>query len=455
VRLHREALAIFEQLNDAAGMATTYDLLGMARYHTADLAESAGHYARAIALLRDLDDRQGLISGLSLLSARGGNLDLDPLAIGPAEAEAGIHAGEEALRLAREIDSPAGEAFALFMLGMAAGVCGDYARAFAHGQAALAISEAIAHRQWIAAAHRLLGQLHLDLLALVEAQHHLERALALARALDSSFWIQSVSAFLASTYILQGETHQADALLAASGALEAPVETLGQQLIARARIELALARHDPVLALALVDGARAAGSPPSARLELLRAAALVAAQRYAEAEEYLLTLRERIAATGLRPLTWRVEQQLGTLYSMTGRRGEADSAFRQARLSAAELAASLPDAHLRAAFQEGVARPSLAAALSVRRDTAPPAGGLTPREREVAALIGRGLSNGEIAAALFVSKRTIETHIGSIYGKLGYTARTQIARWAVETGLLAGEIASSGANVDPASRPND
>ena len=96
-----------------------------------------------------------------------------------------------------------------------------------------------------------------------------------------------------------------------------------------------------------------------------------------------------------------------------------------------------------------------APASSARRDTAPPAsGGLTPREREVAALIGRGLSNGEIAAALFVSKRTIETHIGSIYGKLGYTSRTQIALWAEKTVLSAGEHASSNANVAPAPRPS-
>ena len=92
---------------------------------------------------------------------------------------------------------------------MPTGARGDYARAFEHGHAALAIAEAIEHRQFMAAAHRLLGQLHLDLLALVEAQDHLERALALARAIESSFWIQSVSSFLASTYILQGVTHQA------------------------------------------------------------------------------------------------------------------------------------------------------------------------------------------------------------------------------------------------------
>jgi DNA-binding NarL/FixJ family response regulator len=79
---------------------------------------------------------------------------------------------------------------------------------------------------------------------------------------------------------------------------------------------------------------------------------------------------------------------------------------------------------------------------------------LTPREREVAALIGRGLSNGEIADALFVGKRAIETHIGSIYGKLGYTARTQIALWAAEALLAADRPAVAGSEGGPAPRPD-
>ena len=90
-----------------------------------------------------------------------------------------------------------------------------------------------------------------------------------------------------------------------------------------------------------------------------------------------------------------------------------------------------------------------------RDDTASPAsGGLTPREREVAALIGRGLSNGEIADALFLGKRTIETHISSIYRKLGATSRTEIALWIVETGLAEGALADSSADVAPTTRSN-
>lgn len=60
---------------------------------------------------------------------------------------------------------------------------------------------------------------------------------------------------------------------------------------------------------------------------------------------------------------------------------------------------------------------------------------LTEREREVAALIAQGLSNGEIAGKLVLSKRTVEKHVANTLSKLGLTNRAQIVRWAVEHGL--------------------
>ena len=55
---------------------------------------------------------------------------------------------------------------------------------------------------------------------------------------------------------------------------------------------------------------------------------------------------------------------------------------------------------------------------------------LTPRESEVAALIARGLTNGQIARALVITERTVAAHIEHINSKLGFTSRTQIGVWA-------------------------
>lgn len=62
-------------------------------------------------------------------------------------------------------------------------------------------------------------------------------------------------------------------------------------------------------------------------------------------------------------------------------------------------------------------------------------GGLTAREREVAALIAQGKSNREIAVTMTVGMKTIETYVTRILNKLGFDSRVQIATWAVEKGL--------------------
>jgi DNA-binding CsgD family transcriptional regulator/sugar lactone lactonase YvrE len=54
---------------------------------------------------------------------------------------------------------------------------------------------------------------------------------------------------------------------------------------------------------------------------------------------------------------------------------------------------------------------------------------LTRREREVAILVGQGLTNREIATRLFISERTAESHVEQIRGKLGFHSRVQIATW--------------------------
>jgi len=62
-------------------------------------------------------------------------------------------------------------------------------------------------------------------------------------------------------------------------------------------------------------------------------------------------------------------------------------------------------------------------------------GGLTPREVEVARLVAQGRSNREIAAAFVLSERTVETHVQHILTKLSFTSRSEVAAWAVRSGL--------------------
>ena len=68
---------------------------------------------------------------------------------------------------------------------------------------------------------------------------------------------------------------------------------------------------------------------------------------------------------------------------------------------------------------------------------------LTARETEVAELVAEALSNRDIAARLFLSERTVETHVRSILSKRGFTRRTEIATW------LVGERAAQVARLGP------
>jgi DNA-binding NarL/FixJ family response regulator/signal transduction histidine kinase len=61
---------------------------------------------------------------------------------------------------------------------------------------------------------------------------------------------------------------------------------------------------------------------------------------------------------------------------------------------------------------------------------------LTPRERDVLALIAEGQRNKEIAARLGTSVKTVEFHAANVFGKLGVTSRTEAARVAIERGLV-------------------
>jgi len=76
----------------------------------------------------------------------------------------------------------------------------------------------------------------------------------------------------------------------------------------------------------------------------------------------------------------------------------------------------------------------LAQRLRARREPEP-VEPLTERERDVLRLLGRGLSNKEIGARLFITERTARTYVSNILGKLDLQSRTQAALWAVEHGL--------------------
>ncbi len=169
----------------------------------------------------------------------------------------------------------------------------------------------------------------------------------------------------------------------------------------------------------------------------LRGEALAALQRTGEAETMLRAAQEAAHAQGLRPLLWRIHVTLGKLYQTLGRREAAEQAFSTARVLINDLAANLPDEQGQKQFlQQATALLPPVRSLTSDRAAKQAYGGLTAREREVAALIAQGNTNRAIAEQLVLSERTVEGHVTNILTKLGGTTRTQIATWAVEKGLV-------------------
>ncbi|MEB8342217.1 helix-turn-helix transcriptional regulator [Streptomyces endophyticus] len=154
----------------------------------------------------------------------------------------------------------------------------------------------------------------------------------------------------------------------------------------------------------------------------------------------------------LEGLAWHAAQ-LRRFERVAALQGAADALWRRAAKEARFGLPVLHELHAQAAdlarevlgadgyhhsFEEGAALPLVVVVeLALDDESAPspdvppqrsgPTDGLTPRERQVAALVGDGCTNREIAAKLVVSKRTIDSHVEHILTKLGFTSRSQIA----------------------------
>ena len=100
-----------------------------------------------------------------------------------------------------------------------------------------------------------------------------------------------------------------------------------------------------------------------------------------------------------------------------------------------ELARAVRAAHAGETLLDPVVAARLVETLAAEGDD-DPLDRLTPRERDVLVLIGRGFPNKRIASELQVSEKTVKTHVGHVLAKLGVSDRTQAAVVAVRAGLV-------------------
>jgi DNA-binding CsgD family transcriptional regulator/Tfp pilus assembly protein PilF len=446
LQAHRAALGMFEDQHDTLGMAETFDLLGTAHGMHGEKAKAVEQLGQAIALFRTLGDTQGLISSLTMraLQSMPGSSEttLCPL----RTREECVQDAAESLRLARQIESLAGQAYAETALAHILLSFGEFGPALSHAQEAQRIAAEIEHQQWLVAALYALGNIYLLLLAPTQAMTAVEAGVSLAQELGSTFWLAMLAALQGRIYVLQHNLPAAQATLQAIMPREQQPQTMAERQIALVWGELALARREPEMALQIAERLLASvpgqvsGQPaqPIPHLLKLKGKSLLALARLEDAIAVLEEARQGAVARNTRPVLWAIHRSLGQAYHRFQRPEQARKEHAAARRLIEELAASISEASLRDQFlraaldslpQEQPPRPREAARQAF--------GGLTAREREVAALIAQGKTSREIADLLVISERTAEVHVSNILRKLDFTSRAQIAAWFVKRGLAA------------------
>ena len=356
---------------------------------------------------------------------------------------------EEALAIGRAL-GPAGRpavASALDYLGELSTEIGDYAGARTLFADALALFEELEDRRGAADMLMQLGWAAMRAGEYGEAEIYLKKSLVIIREVGEPNILGLLLSGLGELAVRQGQYDEAEALLSESLALRrslgdrwgiaAALGSLGWVALRRRDFEwVAAALGESVhIRMEIGDHGGAAWC-----LEKLAEAAAV------QAHTLPPTRRQRASVPAVRVF--------GAAAAIrAARRWVIDAADQPAyRQRLDDLRRIVGPEPFEAAWEEGgrlslqeAAELALAAARpatvgGLRATTGQPEfGGLTARERQTARLIARGYSNSEIAAAMTVGVKTVETYVTRILNKLGFESRVQIALWAVERGLVAGE----------------
>lgn len=337
--------------------------------------------------------------------------------------------------------SPAARLEAFLVASGLAALCGDLARAQAFGEEALAQGEALGQPREAARALVCIGKAAEWRGDLGEAAARYAAALVAFRALDDPYWIALMLNNRAAMALGTGDLPGA--------------ESLANEALACWRREADA--WGVALALGTLGGVvQAAGDLP-------RAGGL-----YLEALDLGVALDDRrsIASTlvgmaGVTVARGRLEEAARLLGAATAMRDALGSAhlphdFRYAGVLET-VGSGLPDGIFATAWGAGLgwtpeqAIAAMAAEVAAGAELETPPGDaapgeaplLSPREQEVLRLLVRGMTDRAIAEALFVGERTVNSHVGKIYAKLGVRSRAAAVTAAIGAGLVEGSGGSA------------
>ncbi|MBV9323653.1 MAG: tetratricopeptide repeat protein [Chloroflexi bacterium] len=376
-----ELLALPNARTPTAARATALSRAGHLIYNQGDFATARSRLDEALATARLVGDQHEVVAALVLLAI---------IARRQGDTGRSREQLEEALALSRRLGYAFWTAQTLTQMGALAVAESDYQAATSQLTEALALWRAQHHAWGTARALVLLGRVAAIQGAFEAAETHLVEALRLAREVGDRQGLVRALLALAERRLDAGNTGPVGALLAEALAIAREAgDRLGLMGCLEAIAALVAAEQpEPALRLA------------AAATELRRALGM-----------------DQLPSERARQARWQAvaRRRLGapTVASAAGPPPSTDQAVSEA-LALAEAAAA-------------GASGSMAAA---RMDP------LTPREREVAVLLARALTNRQIAEALAIREGTARIHAEHVLGKLGLRSRVQVAAWVREHGLL-------------------
>jgi len=442
-----QALAIAREVDDPALLLRALTACGGIAVYDPDVAQP--YFAEAIGLARSIGDGWRL-SQILTWQAFGAVVTGDPIAVGAAAEEG------------RDLAEAIGDRFAShgcrWNLGVAQGMTGDAAGAVAQLREVIAEADAAHDVYWGCCAlfmQALMLAYHGDPSAARDAAN----AAVEAAAELGGFFPGLAYAGLTVATLAAGDVAAAEDAIAAGLPHLSLQPKMAAIWIAYAA-QAALARGDLTAARRLADGAVAATSGFHLSLALTTRAGVAIAQGEPEQADRdahdALATAARAGAYGCAADTFEC---LAALAVGAGSDREAARLFGAAdairqrgglvRFKIFDAFFEFPVAALRdgmgekdfeSAWAEGAAlstEEAIAYAQRRRGERKRPASGwasLTPTERDVVRLVSEGLANDDIAARLFVSPRTVQTHLTHVYTKLGLRSRVQLAQEAARHG---------------------
>jgi len=388
--LCKESLALYGELGNTQGIATSLNLLGWVAQRRFNREAARALHEEGLAIFREVGDKRGIAEALHALST---------LAFSQGDYDRASVLEEESLTFFREVGDTWNIAYLLLQVANVASYQGDYDKAYPLAEESLALFQESGDKWGIADAHKDLGGVVLNQGEYARARSLLEEGLVIYKELGLKSGMATSLYSLGRVAFSQGDYTRAQAL-------HSEGLTLSRELDEKWKIALGLEELGAVVAL---------------QRQPMWAARLVGAAA---------ALREAIGSIPL-PAE-RTDYERGIAYART-QLGE--KAFAAAM---AEGRTMTPEHAL--AAQGQMALPILSPGESSSSPTIapPPAypGGLTAREMEVLRLLAQGLTSAQIAEQLVIGLVTVNSHVRSIYSKLGVTSRAAATRYALEHHLL-------------------